>query len=189
MLILFNLQYSVFQTPVFKLILRSLGVLFSWQHTIGEKACERLSQANMWFNISLPARRSGVWVPAPASPFGGSSLPLWQLQSFSQREKAKGLSTHAYRNPLSVCIQDLNSLARQLGQAGWAIHPLEDGAWTGRVWGEEEEDGAVGWGLPLVLCIESWKCQGWGLRIWAWVTLLASDLTFLKLIFLLWKCA
>ena len=43
----------------------------------------------------------------------------------SHREKAKGLSTHTYQNPLSMCSQDLSSLARQLGQA---IHPLEDGA-------------------------------------------------------------
>lgn len=153
----------------------------------------------MRFNIGFPTRRSGVWDPALASLFGGSSLTLWQLQSFSQGEKSKGLSTHDYLNPLLVCFHDLNSLARQLGthyqgpqgpRTGWLGYPpLEGGAWPGWVWGEEEEDGAVGCGLPRVLCIESWGCQGWGLHIWVWVILLASNLIFLKLILLLWKCA
>lgn len=40
----------------------------------------------MWFSISLPTRRSGVWVPALASPFGGSFLPR-DSRSPSHRER------------------------------------------------------------------------------------------------------
>lgn len=153
----------------------------------------------MRFNISFPTRGAGVWDPALASLFGGSSLTLWQLQSFSQERNPKGwvhmptgtLCQCAFRTwiPWAGNWEHTSKDCRGPGQAGWAIHPLEDGAWPGWVWGEEEQDGAMGCGLPPVLCIESWKCQGWGLCIWVWVILLASNLTFLKLIFLLWKCA
>ena len=112
----------------------------------------------MWFNISLPARRSGVWVHAPASPFGGSSLPQWQSQSFSQREGQRAEHTHLPEPSVNV----LSGLEFPGQATGTGYPPF--GGWgltrAGVGWGR----GGWGGGLGASACPLYWvlKVSGVG---------------------------
>lgn len=153
----------------------------------------------MLLNTSLTTLRSGVWHSALDSRFGGSIWPSDRCspphrqrslrdQNTCPRETSVRYSQDseipflAAGNPLSGIAGAWESLAR-------LSTLVQHGAW----WGGCRVGWKGGWGselgnFHLYSHVRSWQCQAWVPYIWLWVTLLANDLTFLKLIFLFQKC-